>query len=67
MHNLIIYGTFLDALSDFVIAIKKESVPCFLLIWCYIAIASLTVLNMLIGMRGNQWNIRKLQGCPRLC
>lgn len=50
MHNLIIYGTFLDALSDFILDVKAESPACFILVWIYIAIASLTVLNMLIGV-----------------
>lgn len=50
MHNLIIFGTFLDALSDFVLAIKEESAACLVLTWTYIALASLTVMNMLIGV-----------------
>jgi len=50
MHNLIVFGTFLDALSDFILAIKGQNVPCFLLTWLYIALASLTVMNMLIGI-----------------
>jgi len=50
MHNLIIFGTFLDALSDFILAVKADSVPCFLISWIYIALASLTVMNMLIGV-----------------
>jgi len=50
MHNLIIFGTFLDALSDFLLLIKEESMPCFILTWLYIALASLTVMNMLIGV-----------------
>lgn len=50
MHNLIIFGTFLDALSDFILAVKDQSVPCFILCWLYIALASLTIMNMLIGV-----------------
>jgi len=50
MHNLIIFGTFLDALSDFMWAIKGQSPPCLVLCWVYIALASLTVMNMLIGV-----------------
>lgn len=50
MHNLIIFGTFLDALSDFVWAIKAQSAACLMLTWVYIALASLTVMNMLIGV-----------------
>jgi len=50
MHNLIIFGTFLDALSDFVRPIHEQSTPCLILTWIYIALASLTVMNMLIGV-----------------
>lgn len=50
MHNLIIFGTFLDALSDFILAVKVQSTSCFLLCWAYIALASLTIMNMLIGV-----------------
>jgi chemotaxis protein CheY-P-specific phosphatase CheC len=50
MHNLIIFGTFLDALSDFILVVKEQSVPCFILTWVYISLASLTVMNMLIGV-----------------
>merc|ERR1719272_835005 len=50
MHNLIIFGTFLDALSDFILLVKEQSVPCFILTWMYISLASLTIMNMLIGV-----------------
>jgi len=50
MHHLLIYAVFLDALSDFVINIKVQSTPCFILTWMYVCIASMTVLNMLIGV-----------------
>jgi len=50
MHNLIIFGTFLDALSDFILLVKDQSVPCFILTWMYISLASLTIMNMLIGV-----------------
>jgi len=50
MHNLIIFGTFLDSLSNFILLVKNESVPCFIFTWLYIALASLTVMNMLIGV-----------------
>jgi len=48
--SLIIFGTFLDALSDFLLAVQKDSTVCFILCWIYIALASLTVMNMLIGV-----------------
>jgi len=50
MHHLLIYAVFLDALSDFVINIKLQSTGCFILTWMYVCIASMTVLNMLIGV-----------------
>jgi len=50
MHSLIIFGTFLDNLSDFILALKDQSPPCFCLTWLYISLASLTVMNMLIGV-----------------
>jgi len=50
MHNLIIFGTFLDNLADFMWAIQGQSPPCLVLAWIYVALASLTVMNMLIGV-----------------
>merc|ERR1719327_1124268 len=50
MHNLLVFGTFLDNLSDFILDVKAESPPCLILSWMYIALASLTVMNMLIGV-----------------
>jgi len=50
MHNLIIFGTFLDALSDFIIPVKEQSPVCFCFTWAYIALAAMTVMNMLIGV-----------------
>jgi len=50
MHNLIIFGTFLDDLSFYMWAVKKQSPVCLILSWVYIALASLTVMNMLIGV-----------------
>jgi len=50
MHNLLVFGTFLDNLSDYILDVKAESPPCLILSWMYIALASLTVMNMLIGV-----------------
>jgi len=50
MITLIIFGTFLDALSDFMLAIQEQSTSCFILCWVYIGFASLTVMNMLVGV-----------------
>jgi hypothetical protein len=50
MHSLIVYGTFLDNLSDFIYALKEQSPICFVFTWVYISLASLTIMNMLIGV-----------------
>merc|ERR1719478_412853 len=50
MHNLLVFGTFLDALSQFIYDTKAESPACFVLLWVYICLAALTVMNMLIGV-----------------
>lgn len=50
MHSLIVFGTFLDDLSQLVIPIKEQSTPVFILCWMFIALASMTVMNMLIGV-----------------
>merc|ERR1712100_698594 len=50
MHSLIVFATFLDDLSNFVIPLLRQSLPCFILSWIYIALSSLTIMNMLIGV-----------------
>jgi hypothetical protein len=50
MHNLLVFATLLDNLADFVFDVKAENTPCFILTWLYIALAALTVMNMLIGV-----------------
>eukprot|EP00747_Dinoflagellata_sp_TGD_P145489 gnl/TRDRNA2_/TRDRNA2_176591_c7_seq25.p1 gnl/TRDRNA2_/TRDRNA2_176591_c7~~gnl/TRDRNA2_/TRDRNA2_176591_c7_seq25.p1 ORF type:complete len:270 (+),score=61.65 gnl/TRDRNA2_/TRDRNA2_176591_c7_seq25:2-811(+) len=50
MHNLILFGTFLDSLSTFIFDVKAEAPLCFIFCWIYIALAALTVMNMLIGV-----------------
>jgi hypothetical protein len=50
MHNLIIFACFLDELASYAIPFKEQSTACFCLMWVYIAVASLTVMNMLIGV-----------------
>lgn len=50
MYSLIIYGTFLDALADFADAIREESTVCLVLSTVFVALASMTVMNMLIGV-----------------
>jgi len=50
MHSLIVYGTFLDALCDFALEVKADSSACLALMWVYICLSALTVMNMLIGV-----------------
>jgi len=50
MHNLFIFGTCGDELSTFIWTVKQQSPACLILSWLYIAFASLTVLNMLVGV-----------------
>jgi hypothetical protein len=50
MHNLIIFCVFLDNLSNITLEVKEESPVCLILVWLYIALAALTVLNMLVGI-----------------
>jgi len=50
MYSLFVYGTFLDNLADFCNAIKAESTPCLILVTLFIVLASMTVMNMLIGV-----------------
>lgn len=50
MHNLIVYATFLDDLSDFIMGVKDDMSVSFIICWVYIALAALTVMNMLIGV-----------------
>jgi hypothetical protein len=50
MHNLCIYAVFLDNLSNITLDCKAQSAFCLCLLWMYIALAALTVLNMLVGV-----------------
>eukprot|EP00747_Dinoflagellata_sp_TGD_P017026 gnl/TRDRNA2_/TRDRNA2_125540_c0_seq1.p1 gnl/TRDRNA2_/TRDRNA2_125540_c0~~gnl/TRDRNA2_/TRDRNA2_125540_c0_seq1.p1 ORF type:complete len:295 (-),score=76.41 gnl/TRDRNA2_/TRDRNA2_125540_c0_seq1:61-903(-) len=50
MYSLLIYACLLDDLSDFCNAIKAESYICFVLVIAFISLASLTVMNMLVGV-----------------
>ena len=38
MHNLIIFGTFVDDLAAFMWAVKNQSAACMILSWVYIAL-----------------------------
>jgi len=50
MYSLIIYGTFLDSLAEFCDDIRAESTPCLIAVTVYVVLASMTVMNMLIGI-----------------
>jgi voltage-gated sodium channel len=50
MYSLLIYGTFLDDLSQFCDDIRNESIPILILVFLFICLSALTVMNMLIGV-----------------
>eukprot|EP00929_Paragymnodinium_shiwhaense_P052960 TRINITY_DN2651_c0_g3_i1.p1 TRINITY_DN2651_c0_g3~~TRINITY_DN2651_c0_g3_i1.p1 ORF type:complete len:673 (+),score=157.87 TRINITY_DN2651_c0_g3_i1:80-2098(+) len=50
MYSLLVYGTFLDALSDFCADLMAESHVCLFLAIVFIILSALTVMNMLIGV-----------------
>lgn len=50
MYSLLVYGTFLDNLAEFMDNQRAESTPCLILCVIYVILASMTVLNMLIGI-----------------
>lgn len=50
MYSLLIYGTFLDDLSQFCDDIRRESEPILILVFLFICLSALTVMNMLIGV-----------------
>merc|ERR1712217_47848 len=49
MYSLIIYATFLDDLAAFGDPIKEQNTLCLILVTIFIVMASMTVMNMLIG------------------
>jgi hypothetical protein len=50
MYSLLVYGTFLDNLAEFMDNNRAESTPCLILCVIYVILASMTILNMLIGI-----------------
>jgi voltage-gated sodium channel len=50
MYSLFIYGGFLDDLAAFGDPIRAESTVCLIIVTIYIIIASMTLMNMLIGL-----------------
>lgn len=50
MYSLLIYGTFLDALSDFCDDVRSESPVVLCIVTVFIGLSAMTVMNMLIGV-----------------
>jgi len=50
MHMLIVFACFFDEGASFIIPVKEQSTPVFILSWMYIALAGMTIMNMLIGV-----------------
>eukprot|EP00930_Biecheleria_cincta_P081679 TRINITY_DN7092_c0_g1_i1.p1 TRINITY_DN7092_c0_g1~~TRINITY_DN7092_c0_g1_i1.p1 ORF type:complete len:477 (-),score=66.77 TRINITY_DN7092_c0_g1_i1:171-1601(-) len=50
MYSLLIYGTFLDALSDFCDDIRAENPVVLCVVMCFIGLSAMTIMNMLIGV-----------------
>eukprot|EP00746_Dinoflagellata_sp_MGD_P004486 gnl/MRDRNA2_/MRDRNA2_108669_c0_seq1.p1 gnl/MRDRNA2_/MRDRNA2_108669_c0~~gnl/MRDRNA2_/MRDRNA2_108669_c0_seq1.p1 ORF type:complete len:502 (-),score=76.32 gnl/MRDRNA2_/MRDRNA2_108669_c0_seq1:155-1660(-) len=50
MYSLIVYATLLDNMADFLDAVRFEHWPLLALSFIYIALAALTVMNMLTGV-----------------
>jgi len=50
MYSLLIHGTFLDNLAVICDSIRNESMICLVLLFVFILLAALTVMNMLIGV-----------------
>ncbi|CAJ1408212.1 unnamed protein product [Effrenium voratum] len=50
MHSLFMHGTFLDAVSDVMTAMLAESWLGFILMYVFIILSAVTIMNMLIGI-----------------
>jgi len=50
MYTLLLYGTFLDNLSQFCDEVAAESSLCLALVFIFVLLSACTVLNMLIGI-----------------
>jgi len=50
VYSLVIYATFLDDLSYFGDRVKAESTACLILCTRFVILASMTVMNMLVGV-----------------
>mmetsp|Transcript_56407 Transcript_56407/g.131778 ORF Transcript_56407/g.131778 Transcript_56407/m.131778 type:complete len:571 (+) Transcript_56407:88-1800(+) len=50
MHSLFMHGTFLDAVSDVMSEMLEESILGFALMYIFIILSAVTIMNMLIGI-----------------
>lgn len=50
MHTLLVYGALMDEVSFLIELIQEESVFLLIFFYCFILLAALTVMNMLIGV-----------------
>eukprot|EP00931_Biecheleriopsis_adriatica_P115140 TRINITY_DN90977_c0_g1_i1.p1 TRINITY_DN90977_c0_g1~~TRINITY_DN90977_c0_g1_i1.p1 ORF type:complete len:634 (+),score=153.24 TRINITY_DN90977_c0_g1_i1:268-1902(+) len=50
IHSLTMHGTFLDAVSDIMGALLQESVIGFVIMYIFVIISAITIMNMLIGV-----------------
>jgi hypothetical protein len=50
MYTLAVYGLFLDYLAEFCDMNRVENTACLIIVTIYVVLASMTVLNMLIGI-----------------
>jgi voltage-gated sodium channel len=50
MYSLLIYAVFLDDLSDFMNALRRDKWPLVFVALVFICLASMTVMNMLVGV-----------------
>lgn len=50
MHSLLVHGTLMDDLRDFVIPLEEYSIWFLMLFYFFLLLSALTVMNMLIGV-----------------
>jgi len=50
MHTLLIHGTLMDDLREFVVPLEEYSILLLFFFYCFLLLAALTVMNMLIGV-----------------
>ena len=57
MYTLLIYGTFLDDIAPFCDEVGAESAACLILVFIFAVLAACTVLNLLIGILCEAWDL----------